>query len=344
MRMRLTHDLPGTGGEPAQVRCHEVLGREPNGDGKHRWVLVGKSGLSSAQARAALARAAGIPEERVAWAGARAREHAVEQWFSIAEEDLVSPRALDRAGAHGRMRVLRTVAASRPMAADQVARLRWQVRLKGGNRNGGFIKARAICDRLRRGGLPNWAPRSQFGTGGSFARWGRTLLRGRPLPGAARGVDAGRLLRAVQLSLFDHWLSARVADGLLGAVVAGDLVRTLRGTDELVADPTPWRGRLDAFEVAPLGPLFGAGMAPAAADALAREQAVLAAADLDDAAVARLRGDRRTARVQPQRVRIDPAGDDLELSAELPAETDLDALLDEVVKPEQVVADDDPEG
>jgi tRNA pseudouridine13 synthase len=232
------------------------------------------------------------------------------------------------------MKVLQVTSCSRPLSAHLVAGLRWKVRIAGGNRNGGYQLGRAILDRLRHVGLPCYFPRSDFGRDGELLRWGRMMLAGRRLPGQAAGADPGRSLRAAQSWLFNRHLARRIDDGLLDKCLDGDVLQGNDGRQALCSDQPQGQRRMQAWEAVPLGPLFGDGMSAAAGEARQREDATLAAAGLDASAVRRLHGGRRILRVQPRGI-LDPLGDDLDLSAELPPDCYLDVLLDELIKPEQ---------
>jgi tRNA pseudouridine13 synthase len=338
-----TAALPGTGGTVDLARsCEEVLAKQPAGTGPQIWVRVAKEDLSTQQARAAVARAAGVAIDFIGHAGNRDRVGTCVQWFSVPGELLENPGALKRAGTQGRMRVLEITASHRPIEEATVARLRWRLRIRDGARDGGYQRARAVLDQLRRGGMPNYVPTQRFGRDGSFAKLGKLLAHGKRLPErVAPEADEGRCLRAWQESLFDRWLARRVADGLLGTCIDGEVVANRAGETAAVAFRDHVQKRMDSWEVAPLGPLFGANMEPATGEALARERAVLEDAGMDDAAVARLRGARRAARVQPASVMVDPDGDDLLIACELPCDTYVSVLLDEVVKPTAVAAEAD---
>jgi tRNA pseudouridine13 synthase len=332
-----TADLPGTGGSvPSGGReCEEVLAKQAAATGEHIWLRVAKEGLSTQQARAAVARAGAVAVERIGFAGNRDRVGRCVQWFSVPQALVENPGALKRAGTQGKMRVLEVTASHKPVDEQSVARLRWRLRVRGGAVGEGYQRGRAVLDRLRRGGLPNYVPFERFGKDGGYAKWGRLLAQGKRLPERVldAGADAGRCLRAWQEQLFDRWLAHRVEEGLLGTCLEGEVVANRQGELATVAFREHVQKRMDSWEVSPLGPLFGAGMSSATGEAEARERAVLAEAGMDEASVSRLRGGRRAARAQPTSVLLDLDGADLLLTCELPTETYVSVLLDELIKP-----------
>lgn len=334
-----TADLPG-----CEARCtakgraaEEVLAKKPAGTGPFYWLKVEKDGLSTQQTRAAIARSVNIATDLVGFAGNRDRQGICVQWFSVPSEPVDHPGPLRRAGTQGKMKVLELTSSHKPVSAEVVERLRWKLVLSGAMAADGYRRARMVMDRLRQVGCPNYVPAARFGDDGSFAKWGRMLLAGKRLPGAvkAAGVDESRCLRSFQEQLFNRYLAARVTDGLLATCIVGDVLRVAQGGDQVVEDPIHAQKRMASFEAVPLGPLFGAGMFPAGAEAAVREAAVLASSGLEPAALTHLRGDRRAIRAQPAKVSVDIEGGDVVVGCELPVDTYVTVLLDELLKPEQ---------
>ena len=323
MPVRVCADLPTLDApwDAAATACEEVLVRPPSGTG-HWWVQVEKRGLGTGQARQAVGRAAGVDVEFVGCAGHRDRHARSTQWFSVSVERCEHPGPLRRAGAHGRMKVLQVVSGSRSVGPWAVARLRWRLRLKGAG--GAYLAARALAERLRLKGLPNRIGRID----GDLARWGDLLLAGKRLPEsvAGRRPDPRRLLLAAQGDRFNRWLDARIADGLIDQVIAGDRIDAdgLHTAD----DPATWALRVAAWSATVCGPLVGDGCQPAAGAAGEREAALWA--DLDPRALRSIAGGVRPCRIHPGRLGIDPDGKDLLVSADLPAEVFPDAILYEM--------------
>lgn len=334
MLLRCSEHLPGTGGRLVEAAAEEVLIKKPADTGEHMWVKVQKdSGLGTNQVRQALARSVQVSPDLVSDAGNRDRAVRFIQWFSLPLEPIENPGPIKRAGAHNKMRVLEVTHSHKPFTAANVDRVKWKVRIAGGNLDGGYQKGKAILDHLRVHGVPNYVPLARLGPDGQWAKWGKLLLRGERLPTAVTRsgeVTQGSCLKAVQDWLFNHWVSARMADGLLGHTVDGDLIRTRQGLEELVADPTHADKRVEAWEATVLGPLFGAGMRAVAGEAAVREATVLSEAEIGS--TAKLQGDRRALRFQPQKSLLDLDGTDLVLSCELPVDASVHGLVDEIIK------------
>ena len=336
MRARITENLPGVIAEcrRADRFCEEVLAKQPANTGGYFWLKVEKTGLGTTQVRSAIARAVKIDVELVSCAGNRDRHGRCIQWFSVPEAPLDHPGPLRRAGVAGKMRVLELTQSHKPVTTETIERLRWRCVLRGGRAQDGYQRAKAIMDRLRHVGLPNYLPENS-GDDGTQAHWGNELLRGvRLSKSVAANVGAGRCLRAIQSALFDHHLGSRVADGLLDRVLPGDLMRSVTGAEEVVSAVEHAQKRVTTWEAVVLGPLFGTGMSPVTGEAAERESATLLDAGLSPAQVQQLHGGRRALRVQPAKALIDFDGDDLVVNCELPEEAAITSLLDELIKPQ----------
>jgi len=331
----LTAILTGVRGRVTRCAAEEVLAKQPARTGGHWWLRVGRTGLSTSQAKAAVARAAQIDEALVSHAGARDRQARLVQWFSVPVDAVDNPGALKGAGAQGKMRVLEVTRSHKPITPATISGLSWTLTIAGAAKGEGYRNARQVMDHLRRQGLPNRIGRERLGPEGSLARYGQMMLSGARLPAAAR-AEPGACLLAVQAWLFNRYLDARISDGLFDRALEGDVVRTSGGEELLTGDAVAMQRRFDSFECQPLGPLFGDGMIPAAGEAAAREDATLAAAGLTRAQAARLHGGRRALRVQPTQVVVDLSGDDLLLTCTLPVETYLSCLLEELIRDEVV--------
>jgi tRNA pseudouridine13 synthase len=329
--LRSSAHLPACGGRLVDASAEEVLAKKPAETGAHMWVKVQKEpGLGTNQVRQALARSVQISPELVSDAGNRERQGRFVQWFSLPLEPIDNPGPIKRAGAHGKMQVLKVTHSHKPFTAACVERIAWKFRLTGGNRDGGYQKAKAILDYLRTAGVPNYVPVARLGPDGQFVRWGKLVLRGERLPAAVtRGgeVTPGSCLKAVQDSLFNHWVETRMREGLLSRTVPGDVLQGRQGQPELVSDPGHADKRVATWEATVLGPLYGSGMITAEGEAKLRETAILDAADIPS--VGRLEGGRRPLRFQPQKAILDLDGEDLILSCELPTDASIQVLVQE---------------
>src|SRR5205807_1906297 len=131
-------------------------------------------------------------------------------------------------------------------------------------------------------------------------------------------------LSAAQSLLFNDVLARRLADGLLRAVLDGDVLAKWPAGGLFVArDAAAEQARLDAREVVPAGPMFGRKLFAAAGVAAEREAAVLRDAGLSAEAFAGfgklLAGTRRHDLVYVDDLAAEEEPDGLRLTFTLPA-------------------------
>ena len=166
MVQRYCSDLPAVMAtartRPEDTVLKEVLLRQPSGEGSYLWIRARKTGLSTHQARQAIARSLEVPVNAISHAGSRDRNTVCEQWFSVEKDLSENPGGIANAGYKRMLKVLQVVEHHRPVDARSGVALAWQCTLVGGNKNDGYLRAKAIWDRLRTGGIPNY-----FGS----ARW-----------------------------------------------------------------------------------------------------------------------------------------------------------------------------
>jgi tRNA pseudouridine13 synthase len=255
----LTAALPGIGGmlraRPEDFVVEEIAAYPPSGEGTHVFVWIEKRGVTTDAAAAALARAAGVEPRDVGWAGMKDRHAVTRQWLS-----LPAPVTPERAAAlvvEG-VTVLSATRHPHKLRTGHLHGNRFVLTVRDAV-EGAAARARAVLDHLARTGAPNFYGEQRFGAAGDNAARGLELLQGRGgrVPPKVRRL----LISAVQSSLFNQWLRARIDDGLFSEVIEGDL--------------TDRRGNVT-------GPMFGPEMrspAPGTA-AAAREAAVLDAAGL----------------------------------------------------------------
>jgi len=112
------------------------------------------------------------------------------------------------------------------------------------------------------------------------------LLRGEPAANSQARSRVSPFLRrlalsAAQSALFNHYLAGRLAEGLLGRVLMGDVMAKWPVGGLFVADDLPReQARFDSRETVHTGPIFGRKMFAAKTEAAERETAVLSAAGL----------------------------------------------------------------
>jgi tRNA pseudouridine13 synthase len=335
----LTTALPGTGGRLRTADEDFVVDEEPAyapaGEGDHVFARIEKRGLTTPQAVERLSRALGCAARDIGVAGMKDRHAITRQWVSLPPP--LHPDAVAAVSAEG-LRVLEVARHPHKLRTGHVRANRFRLRVRDAVPDAA-ARARAILDRLAEPpGAPNWYGEQRFGKAGDNATRGRAIVLGQER--APRDKKLARLLvSALQSELFNAWLIARISDGLYARVLAGDILRKLGGGQFACEDPAIDEVRLQARELVATGPMFGERMrrpldgTPAAA----REDAVLAAAELPRDAFASMRalaeGTRRDAAIEvrePEVVQVDDAT--IEVSFGLPGGAYATAVMREVMK------------
>jgi tRNA pseudouridine13 synthase len=186
-------------------------------------------------------------------------------------------------------------------------------------------------------GVPNYFGAQRFGVRGDNPENGKALLRGERLVRPPTRFERRLYLSAYQSLLFNRLLAQRIEDGELDRALTGDVLRKHQtGGLFVCASPAEDQPRMDAFEVAAAGPLFGPQLFRASGLVDAREQALLATEGLSLDDFHRGRGETEGAR-RPYRVplgdpRIERNAADLLLDFTLPSGSYATCVLEEVVK------------
>ena len=335
----VTAGLEGSGGTlratPEDFRVDEVPAYLPSGAGPHLYVRDREARPHDARrAPRPRARSSASPSATPATPGSRTRTRSrpsgsPSRWRRIPTR----PRSPGPGS-----RVLEVSRHANKLRPGHVRANRFSLAVRGGDPG----RARAAAAALLERGLPNFFGPQRFGAAGRNAEVGRALLRGEATPEARRAARDRFLRRfsisAYQAELFNRWLAARMADGLFAAALAGDVMKKLdTGGLFTCDDPAADGPRVERFEISPAGPMFGHKLRPAAGEALAREERVLAADGMTLADFARgggeAEGTRRAARLRVE-VRLEPLEDGYRADFELPKGSYATVVMRELVKGE----------
>lgn len=330
-----TGGLEGTGGHigprPADFQVVEIPRYAPSGQGDHCFVRIRKTGLTSWEAAARLARALGQRSGDVGLAGIKDKHAVTEQWLSVPD---VAPQDALAVTLEG-VEVLEAVRHGHKLRTGHLAGNRFVVRLTGVG-EGALDRAEAILSQVATGGAYHGFGPQRFGARGDNAHLGRELLAGKR---QIRQRRQRRLaLSALQSELFNAYLAARVRLPL-ETPLAGELVqKTDTGGIFPAEDPEEVAARMARREVVVTGPLFGPKMRSPAAQgpAAALEERVLAEAGLtreDFAPFRRLApGARRPLLVWPLEPAVRALDQGLQVRFTLPPGGYATVLLREITK------------
>lgn len=278
-------DLPPVGGqvgpEPEDFVVDEVPAYSTSGKGEHQYVHVRKRLLTTPELVRRLAKACGVHERDVGYAGLKDKHAVTTQWLSLSAKTAISPQ-LDLGPG---VEILAVTRHENKLRTGHLLGNRFSITLLGTSENA-LERAHAIADRLRVDGLPNYFGAQRFG----FA--------GRNLPDALDWLAHGARGRnrfeqklfpsVVQSELFNRYLSARLELGSK-QLLSGEVVR-LEGAGAMfrVDDVAAEQPRLAAGDLHLTGPMIGPKLRPAAARALELEQRLTRELGLDEAALGAL--------------------------------------------------------
>ena len=174
---------------------------------------------------AAIARAAGCQESDIQSPGPRPRSATVTGWMSLSKELCDNPKQIMGAGYKRQVRILAVKEGKRPLVPAEVKGFEWRLQIPGA---GDYRLIRGLIERLRKSGGANYFGPAITGPGDAWARWGKSVATGKGLPAAARevGIEARTALRAYRADCVNAMIAARVANGTLGTILPGDVVRT----------------------------------------------------------------------------------------------------------------------
>ncbi len=328
-------DLPGTGGrikaEPEDFEVEEIPAYQPSGSGEYLFLWLQKRAMGAEYFVRQVARRLDVGVREVGTAGLKDRQAITRQMVSVPAAAEANLGRLDGDG----IQLLSVSRHGNKLRAGHLHGNRFRILIRAVSPDA-WQNAQAIIGRIEAEGLPNFYGAQRFGRGGETVSLGLSLLNRTGT--SIRNPFLRRLaLSAAQSALFNHYLAARLADGLLRQVLPGDVMAKWPFGGLFVAqDLDREQSRLDARETVPAGPIFGRKMFRAAHEAAAREQQVLEEAGLPPEAFAHfgklLPGTRRHNLIYVKDLLAAAEPDGLRLSFTLPAGSYATMLLREFTR------------
>jgi tRNA pseudouridine13 synthase len=301
-----TTALPGTGGaigpKLEDFQVDEVPAYLPSGSGEHLYVRIRKSGMTTRDAALALARAAGVPERDIGYAGMKDKHGVTSQWLSL-PGNAKSPDGW-------------TLPTELPGAAEH---------------------ARAILARLSERGHANYFGSQRFGREGRNLADAVAWLSGtQKLPRGRERFLVKLYASVVQAEVFNRYTTKRLELGV-DQLLPGEVVRLSgAGASFVVKDVAAEAPRLAARDLCLTGPMPGPKMRAAESKALELETSVIAELGLDDIARQELGrhapGTRRDLLVTLEDALVTEAGDRLVLEFGLPSGSYATGVLRELTR------------
>lgn len=325
-------DLPGVGGlikaRPEHFVVEEIPLYLPAGDGPHLYLTLRRTGLTTRDLVAELARRLSKPAPDVGYAGLKDKEAVTTQTFSL-ETNLSEAEVRDKL-ADGPWDLVRLGRHRNKLKVGHLLGNRFTIVLS--DPRGTLAEAQAIADRLKTVGLPNYFGPQRFGREGDNPVAGLALLKsGR----RGRNWRDKFLLSALQSLIYNHYLARRIRGGLFQTVLTGDVCQKYQTGGLFVSeDGTVETGRLQAGELTHTGPIFGAKMRAAEGPAGELEAQALAELNLTQAEAAGAgTGDRRANRLLLTDLVIAEHPEGLSLTFSLPKGAYATSLMREFQRP-----------
>ncbi|MEY4429325.1 MAG: hypothetical protein RLZZ182_2014 [Pseudomonadota bacterium] len=279
----------------------------PSGEGEHLWLDIEKNGANTAYVALQLAHAVGVQERDVGYAGLKDRYAITRQWFSIYLPKGEVPDLTHLQ--HPEFKVLAQSRHVKKLRPGDLQGNHFRITLRDvvGDRQAIEANLAAIAEK----GVPNYFGAQRFGFDGGNVEQGRAML--------AREIRVrnpkkkGLYLSAVRSFVFNEVLALRIAQGLWGQSLSGDVMDA--------------QGR-------PTGPMWGRGRVATTDAAQALENSVVArhATLCDGMEHAGLEQDRRALVAHPAEMRWAwPQPDQLVLEFALPAGNYATSVLEEIL-------------
>lgn len=266
------------GPQPEDFLVDELPLYAASGKGEHQYVRARKRLLTTPELARRLARACGVHEREVGYAGLKDKHAVTTQWLSLSTKTPISSQLDLGPGAE----ILSVTRHDNKLRTGHLLANRFAITLIGVAEDS-LAKARAIVSRLKEDGLPNYFGAQRFGRGGrnlnDALQW---LARG----GRSRNRFEQKLLPSVlQSEIFNRYVSARLSLDPR-RLLAGEIVR-LEGAGAMfrVDEVEREQPRLDSRDLHLTGPIWGPKMRPAGAAALALEHEICATLGLDEQAL-----------------------------------------------------------
>ncbi|MFO0919416.1 MAG: tRNA pseudouridine(13) synthase TruD [Planctomycetaceae bacterium] len=343
---RWSSDLPRLAGQiksvPEDFLVEEIPAYEPSGSGEHLYLWVEKRALAGEQMLRELARALEISPGEIGSAGIKDRQAVTRQWLSVPAkcEPQVAGVETDQ------FRILRFARHGNKLRTGHLRGNRFTIVVRDAQPADGsdvaepFSIAERAVEVIGRRGFPNYYGDQRFGHDGETLSLGLDLLAGRKsprdIPYSRRKFLLRMSLSAAQSELFNQTLAARLTDGLLDTVLAGDVMEvTASGGKFVVEDPGAEQKRCDGYETVVTGPMFGPKMKQPTGIPAERESRVLSANELTMENFRGfgdlLSGTRRPFVVRPDGISVQAVPEGLRFEFTLPAGVYATTLLAELL-------------
>lgn len=314
---------------PEDFVVEEVPLYETAGEGEHLFLYVEKRDCAHADMLAIIARALGIREREIGYAGVKDKRAVTRQWVSVPVRCM---KEVEK-GIEG-INVLEIRRHTNKLRTGHLKGNFFSILLRGADRDmaGELSKTANVISRK---GFYNFFGPQRFGPDGRTVSMGLSMLKGRC---ASMSAFVKRMaISALQAAIFNFYLCRRIELGYADRVIRGDVMQKVTTHGLFHAeDVEVEQARLERGETSITGPIYGHKLFEAIEDAGVMEKSVLLDAGLEKEhfrLFAKLaEGTRRPIIVRPEGLTVSTHESGLVLSFFLPKGSYASILLLEFVE------------
>jgi len=340
----VTADMPGVGGrlrlKDEYFIVEELPLYDPVGDGRHLYVNLTKKGLTTIEVQHRLAKLFNLSPSDVGYAGLKDKHACATQTFSIPLES-GDGKIIEEVIEHVKRSLPVTVNWARlhrnKLRPGHLLGNRFRVTITDLNvtPEEAECRAKAIVEKLRRCGVPNFFGPQRFGFQGDNIVKGMNIVRGK-----LRVKDRWLrrfLISSYQSYLCNLYLARRVEAGLFYKILPGDIAKKYStGGMFIVEDAEREQPRYNRQEISFTAPIYGSRMWMARGPAGEFESEILkeAGVTLDMFDQVKVEGTRRLGRLSISDIQVEIEGSNLVVSFTLPKGAFATSVLREIMKTE----------
>lgn len=313
---------------------------DPVGDGRHLYVNLTKKGLTTIEVQHRLAKLFNLSPSDIGYAGLKDKHACATQTFSIPLES-GDGKIIEEVIEHVKRSLPVTVNWARlhrnKLRPGHLLGNRFRVTITDLNvtPEEAELRAKAIVEKLRRCGVPNFFGPQRFGFQGDNIVKGMNIVRGK-----LRVKDRWLrrfLISSYQSYLCNLYLARRVEAGLFYKILPGDIAKKYStGGMFIVEDAEREQPRYNRQEISFTAPIYGSRMWMARGPAGEFESEILkeAGVTLDMFDQVKVEGTRRLGRLSISDIQVEIEGSNLVVSFTLPKGAFATSVLREIMKTE----------
>ena len=325
--------------EAADFVVIEDLGFELTGEGEHVFISVRKKGENTLYVARALAKAAGVSDKFVSYAGLKDRHAITEQWFCV---NVPSKETPDFTVVEtDQIKILKVIRHNKKLRTGALKGNQFTLKLTGLSSTDGLAER---LEKIKTTGVPNYFGEQRFG------QRGNNIVRAQAMFAGEKIRDRNKrsfYISAARSLIFNQVVSERIKQDKWQTAMSGDCF-ILQGSNSFFAEETLTDDIIERVAQGALqlsAPLVGKGNSSATNDALVFENSVITQYPelLEGLVAAGLRQERKAIILRPQNFSYELAEDSLTVSFYLPSGCFATSIVRELIEEKVVIRHFDQE-